>query len=65
MAKQSEAKNVALPTYSVEEFAAAPESLGVKSPDIIRAAMKTAGKVTATIPEAKEIVGRFKDKGVK
>lgn len=65
MAKQSEAKAVALPVYSVEEFAASPNVLGVKSPDIIRAAMKLAGKEHATVDEAKRIVTTFKNKEVK
>ena len=67
MAKQTETKtatNPAMPTYSVDEFAAAPNILGVKSPDIIRAAMKQAGKDNATVDEAKKIVETFKKKGV-
>ena len=64
--KQTETKtSPAMPTYSVDEFAAAPQSLGVKSPDIIRAAMKQAGKDSATVDEAKSIVEKFKNKGVK
>ena len=57
--------NVVLPTYSVEEFASAPNSLGVSTPDIIRAAFKVAGKDKATIEEAKNIINKFKLKEVK
>lgn len=53
------------PTYTVDEFAAAPKSLEVNSPDLIRAAFKVAGKVEATVEEAKRIVSSFKKKGVK
>ena len=53
------------PTYTVDEFAAAPESLEVSSPDLIRAAFKVAGKVEATVENAKKIVSDFKKRGVK
>ena len=53
------------PTYTVEEFAAAPQTLDVKSADIIRAAFKVANKETATVEEAKKIVNNFKNKEVK
>ena len=55
----------AAPTYTVDEFAAAPKALDVSSPDIIRAAFKVAGKTEATLEEAKKIVSSFKKKGVK
>lgn len=53
------------PTYTVDEYANAPQSLGVSSPDIIRAAFKVAGKKEATTEEAKAIVNKFKNKEVK
>ena len=68
MAPKTDTKTVtspAMPTYSVDELAAAPKALGVKSPDIVRAAMKQAGKDNATVEEATEIVKKFKNKGVK
>lgn len=65
MAKQSETKTAVLSTYTVDEFAAAPKSLGVTSPDIIRAAFKVAGKTEATLEEAKKLVLDFKKKEVK
>ena len=52
-------------TYTVDEFASAPQSVGVKSPDIVRAAFKVANKDNATIEEAKKIVETFKKKEVK
>lgn len=63
--KEAEKANVVLPTYTVEEFASAPNSLGVSTPDIIRAAFKVAGKDKATIEEAKNIINKFKLKEVK
>lgn len=53
------------PTYTVEEFVKAPKTIGVESPDIIRAAFKVAGKDSATVEEAKKIVETFKKKEVK
>lgn len=53
------------PVYTVAEFAQAPESLGVKSPDIIRASFATAGITEATVEDAKKIVNKFKNKEVK
>ena len=52
------------PTYTVEEFAAAPESLGANA-DIVTAALLSAGKESYTVSEAKDIVKKFKDKEVK
>lgn len=53
-------------TYTVEEFAAAPKSLGENtSPDIIRAAFKVAGKKEATIEDAKKIVEKYARKEIK
>lgn len=51
-------------TYTVEEFAAAPGSLGA-SADIVNAALVSAGKDSYTVSEAKDIVKKFKDKEVK
>lgn len=58
-------KKVVEPTYTVAEFVAAPSTLDVQSPDLIRAAFKQAGKEEATIAEAKKIVNEFKTKEVK
>lgn len=54
-------------TYTVEEFVRAADSVFGKhySPDIIRAAMKVAGKETATKAEAKKIISEFAEKEVK
>ncbi len=57
-------KKAVSPSYSVDEYASAPESLGTTS-DIIRAAFKTVGKDIATVEEAKEIINKFKLKEVK
>lgn len=65
MAKQSEEKTPVLSTYTVDEFAAAPNSVGVQSADIVRAAFKMAGKEVATLEEAKKIVSVFRKKEVK
>lgn len=61
----ADAVKTTAPTYTVDEFATAPKSLGVTSPDLIRAAFKVAGKVEATVEEAKKIVSDFKKRGVK
>lgn len=58
-------KKAVEPTYTVSEFAQSPASLGVKSPDIIRAAFANAGKTEATVEDAKKIVENFKNKEVK
>ena len=55
----------AVPTYTVQEFAAAPKTLGVENSDMIIAAFKVAGKESATIEEAKVIVEKFKKKEVR
>lgn len=52
------------PTYTVEEFASAPESVGA-SADIVTAALLVDGKKYYTVSEAKEIVKKFKEKEVK
>lgn len=66
MASNSRAKETAaVSTYTVDEFAAAPKSLDVTSPDIIRAAFRLAGKDKATVEEAKKIVADFRKKEVK
>lgn len=51
-------------TYSVDELARAHKSLGT-SYEIVKVALKQAGKDRATISEAKEIVERFKTREVK
>lgn len=56
---------VSSPTYTVQEFAAAPHILGVKSPDIVRAALLKSGKTSLTVAEAQIIVNKFKNKEVK
>lgn len=54
-------------TYTVDEFVRAADTVFGKkySPDIIRAAMKMAGKETATRSEARRIVTQFAEKEVK
>lgn len=54
-------------TYTVDEFVKAADSVFGKhySPDIIRAAMKVAGKKVATKEEAKKIISEFAEKEVK
>ena len=64
-AKPQAKKVVAAVEYTVEEFAAAPTSIGAVSADIVRAALTTKCKSSYTIEEAKEIVKKFKDKEVK
>lgn len=51
------------PTYTVEEFASAPESVGA-SADIVTAALLVDGKKSYTVSEAKEIIKKFKEKEV-
>ena len=64
--KTQEVKQAASePTYTVQEFAAAPHILGLKSPDIVKAALKKAGKDSFTVTEAKNIVNDFRKKEVK
>lgn len=50
--------------YTCDEFAANPGVLGANQ-DIIRAALRVAGKNTATIEEAKKIVKEFSERKVK
>lgn len=52
------------PTYTVGEFAVAPQSVGAKSPDIVVAALSLGGKDSYTVNEATEIVKNFKKKEV-
>lgn len=52
-------------TYTVEEFAAAPKTLGVESPDIVTAAFRVKGKKEATVEEAKKIVKEYAGKEIK
>ena len=65
MASKAQEAKANLSVYTVDEFAAAPKSLNVNSPDIIRAAFRLAGKDKATVEEAKKIVTDFKKKEVK
>jgi hypothetical protein len=64
--KQSEMKTPVKnePTYTIEEFASAPESVGANA-DIVEAALASSGKDKFTVNEAKEIVNKFKKKEVK
>lgn len=50
--------------YTVEEFAAAPDVVGAKSVDIVRAALTTGNKASYTIEEAKTIIKDFAKKEV-
>lgn len=52
------------PTYTVGEFAAAPQSVGANSPDIVVAALSLDGKDSYTVSVATEIVKNFKKKEV-
>ena len=52
------------PTYTVEEFVSAPETVGANV-DIVKAALLSGGKESYTISEANEIVKKFKSKEVK
>lgn len=58
-------KKAVEPIYTVEEYVKVPQSLGVESPDLIRAAFKTEGKNEATVEEAKTILKKFRSKEVK
>lgn len=51
------------PTYTIGEFASAPESVGA-SADIVKAALSVNGMKSYTVKEAKEIVEKFKKKEV-
>lgn len=52
-------------TYTAAELiAAAPEKFGV-SPDVATAALRMAGKKTATVEEAKAIIAEFANREVK
>ena len=57
-------KVVNQPQYTVEEFVAAPKTVGAKNVDIVRAALKGKGD-TFTVDEAKEFVNKFCKKEVK
>ena len=61
------APKVTEPEYSVEEFAANAVNLfGAKAnADIVVAAFRMVGKRTATLSEAKDIVGKFIGREVK
>lgn len=52
-------------TYTAAELiAAAPEKFGV-SPDVVTAALRMAGKKTATVEEARTIITEFANREVK
>ena len=52
-------------TYTADErIAAAPEKFGV-SPDVATAALRMAGKKTATVEEARTIITEFANREVK
>lgn len=53
------------PTYTIDEFAKAPESVGATSPDIVSAALTAKGKASYTIEEAKAVIKYFSQKEVK
>lgn len=54
------------PTYTARELSGACARLGKNvTPDLVTAAMVSAGKKTATIEEAKEMVEKFMKKEVK
>ena len=57
-------KKVVEPTYTVDEFASAPNELGNYSADIVRAALSKDGKESYTIEDAKAIVKKFSEKEV-
>lgn len=57
--------NVVEPEYTVEEFMENPSVFGDVSPDIISAALRTAGVTKATKSKAIEIVNKFRKKEVK
>ena len=61
----AEAKTTAAaPTYTAAELiAAAPEKFGV-SPDVATAALRMAGKKTATVEEARTIITEFANREV-
>ena len=52
-------------TYSVEELAENARSIFGKPPEVVTTALKMAGKKTATLDDAKEIVKKFLEKEVK
>ncbi len=51
-------------TYSIDEFAAASKTMGA-TPDVVRAALRTAGKTAYTKNDAKMIIEKYKKKEVK
>ena len=66
MANVSVEKKVAEPTYTVDEFKQAPQSLGEKvTADLVVAAFSCKKKREATVEEAKKILQDFMKKEVK
>lgn len=64
VSKESPKKTVAS-KYTVEEFASAPQSIGAKNADIVRAALTVKGNASYTVEEATSIVKEFAKKEVK
>lgn len=58
-------KNIADGVYSAAELSAAARHIFKTTPEIVRAALKQAGKTEAAVTEAKEIVNKFLYKEVK
>lgn len=52
-------------TYTVNEFAAVAASVFDSKPDIVKAALRLAGKERATKSEAIDIVKKFREREVK
>ena len=52
-------------TYTIDEFAKAPDAVGSNSPHLVRAALMMAGKERYTQAEAKQIVKTFSEKEVR
>lgn len=52
-------------TYSVQDFSKQAKKMFGTTPEMVTVALRTAGKETATIEEAKETVKAFMEKEVK
>ena len=62
---KTEKKPLVQSKYSAAELAANAWKIFSKPPEVVAAALKMAGKATATLDEAKEIVGKFLKREVK
>lgn len=51
--------------YSVSDFAKQARAIFDTTPEVVTVALRTAGKTTATVEEAKEIIKNFLEKEVK